>query len=427
MKSRIFLIAIAIVFAAEIIVLAVFGFSDGENDQDVVAVNAALKSVQTDWDDLSDHAPAVPLEYVVLDAAGVVRYRTGSGLSESIHAAVRHRDTVLDVSVGGETVGKLIVYNVSAQAAQTQKRTTIWIVAAALCVQAALCAVYLWYLKSAVIRPFGRMKQFAVRVAGGNLDVPLTMDRHNLFGAFTESFDLMRTELKKARVAEAEANASKKELVAKLSHDIRTPVASIQAAAEVGAACAQDERTRDNYEQIVVKAEQIGALVGNLFSATLEELQQLTVAPTDFAADEVRGLIESADYLHRSSVPAMPVCLVCADRLRLQQVFDNLFANSYKYADTAVDVSAAADGGYLAVRIEDHGGGVGDELPLLKEKYKRGRNAAGTGGAGLGLYLSDYFMREMHGELLLENGADGLRATVRIPLSGAQSGRTAEI
>ena len=74
---------------------------------------------------------------------------------------------------------------------------------------------------------------------------------------------------------------------------------------------------------------------------------------------------------------------------------------------------------YLAVDIEDFGGGVdGDELPLLKEKFRRGSNAAKTEGAGLGLYLSDYFMKEMQGDILVENGEQGLRVTVLILLSG---------
>ena len=74
--------------------------------------------------------------------------------------------------------------------------------------------------------------------------------------------------LKKARRAEAEANAAKKELVAKLSHDIKTPVASIKAAAEVGEALAENPKNRDTYAQIICKADQINTLVMNLFHAT---------------------------------------------------------------------------------------------------------------------------------------------------------------
>ena len=227
------------------------------------------------------------------------------------------------------------------------------------------------------------------------------MDRQNLFGAFTESFDLMRVQLKEARQAEIRANESKKELVAKLSHDIKTPVASIKAASEVGAALADQERLRDNYRQIIRKADQIDSLITNLFTATLEELKQLSVTPQDLESGEIRGFLESADYLGRASLAPVPGCILRADPLRLQQVFDNLFANSYKYAGTQIEATVWRE-----------------EISFLKEKYRRGRNAQNIEGAGLGLYIADYFMREMKGELFLENGADGLRAVVRIPLSG---------
>ena len=147
----------------------------------------------------------------------------------------------------------------------------------AMFMQCCLCIGYYIYLNHAMVKPFHKMKGFAERIAGGNLDIPLAMDRQNLFGAFTESFDIMRSELKKARIAEAKANTSKKELVAKLSHDIKMPVASIKAAFEVGAALTDNERIRDNYMQIIHKADQINTLITNLFTAALEELEQLPV------------------------------------------------------------------------------------------------------------------------------------------------------
>ena len=289
----------------------------------------------------------------------------------------------------------------------------------AIVIQIFICIGYTVYLYLSVIRPFRKLKGFAERVAGGNLDMPLAMDRHNLFGAFTESFDIMRSELKKARLAEAQAQQSKKELVAKLSHDIKTPVASIKAVSEVGLAVATTEKDKANYTQIMGKADQINKLVTNLFTATLEELQQLTVTPTNIESKQVKTMLENADYLRRSIIPDMPDCLVFADALRLQQVFDNIFANSYKYANTEITVSLHRTDKHIDITIEDFGGGVeAEELPVLKEKFKRGSNAKNTEGAGLGLYISDYFMKEMHGELIIENGVHGLKVTVSVPLGG---------
>ena len=420
MKKHIYLGLLILTFLTESVILLCFLLPGTEHPQDTVAANEALQTVQENWDSLERHVNPTALSYVVLDSHGRVLYRTKPGLSESVNMAVGHRDTLLDIERDGAIVGKLILYNDEALIFQAEKQAACLGILGVLLLQCGICAGYFFCIQRRVLRPFRRLERFAERVAGGNLDIPLEMDRHNLFGAFTESFDLMRSELKKARAAEARANMAKKELVAKLSHDIKTPVASIKAASEVGAALTGDGKIRKNYEQIIQKADQINTLITNLFSATLEELHELSVTPADFRSEDLRSLLENADYLHRAAIPLIPPCLLYGDRLRLQQVFDNIFANSYKYADTEREVSIRAGEDCLAVCVEDYGGGVDDaELPLLKEKFKRGSNAGAVEGAGLGLYISDYCMKQMRGKLTVEKGTHGLRVTVRIAFSRA--------
>ena len=78
-------------------------------------------------------------------------------------------------------------------------------------------------------------------------------------------------------------------------------------------------------------------------------------------------------------------------------------------------VNAELSGDYLVVRISDEGPGVKDEeLPLLKEKFKRGSNSGDKDGAGLGLYLTNYFMEKMDGRLGLKNLEKGFEAAVYI-------------
>lgn len=419
MKNRVFFGGLFALFLLEFVLLALFSFPRTEKSQDMVAVNEVVKAVESDWNALEGHSNATSLDYVVIGLDGAVLYRTKEGLSEGLNAAISHKDTILDIEVDGMVVGRVILYNDDALTFRSQNRTAVLAFMAALFIQGCLCAGYFFYLWRTVIKPFGKMKNFAERIAGGNLDIPLEMDRQNIFGAFTESFDLMRSEIKKARIAEARANESKRELVAKLSHDIKTPVASIKAASEVGAALAPDEKSRENYGRIIQKADQINTLITNLFSAALEELGELSVTPTEVGSQEVRALVENADYLRRAVIPPFPVCLLFADMLRLQQVFDNLFANSYKYADTEIDVTAAIEGNYLMISIEDYGGAVDEsELPLLKEKFKRGSNAKDIEGAGLGLYISNYCMKKMEGRLEVAKGLNGLKVTVWIALGG---------
>lgn len=422
MRNGIFSGALIAVFAFEIAALLWFAFRGAENGQDAVAVNEAVQSVRDDLGNISSHVNETALDYVVINGAGEVIFKTKTGLSESINAAVFHRDTILDVDDNG---AKIIVYNDSPNVLKSGRSSLVTAFGIAAFVQIVICVGYFIYLSRVVVKPFLKLKGFAERVAGGNLEIPLEMDRGNIFGAFTESFDIMRSELKKARLAEAKANASKKELVAKLSHDIRTPIASIKAASELGAALAENEKTlqaasaKENFARIISKADQINTLVGNLFSATLEELQQLTVSPADMQSSELHEMLESADYFNKAQIPIIPECIVFADKLRLQQVFDNVFANSYKYANTEITVKCELLSGFLNIEIEDFGGGVStEELPMLRKKFTRGSNTKNIDGAGLGLYISSEFMTEMKGELLIENGQSGLKITVKISLSG---------
>lgn len=77
------------------------------------------------------------------------------------------------------------------------------------------------------------MKEFAKHISSGNLDISLSIAKHNLFGSFTESFDVMRVSFQEALTNKYLANQSKKELIASHSHDIKTPLTSIRIIAEL--------------------------------------------------------------------------------------------------------------------------------------------------------------------------------------------------
>lgn len=421
-QSLFFVIPLLAIFVAEIVALIVFAVKTPDFAQNPVEVNEVVQSVTRDFDNLEEHINSTSLDYAVLDENGALLFSTKPGLSETVNTAISNRDTILDINIENETVGKIIIHNDGAEILQAHKQTVLIVLCISIAVSCVICVVYAVYIRSTVLRPFRKLKGFAERVANGDLDIPLEMDRRNLFGAFTESFDIMRSELKKARIAEAQAQTSKKELVAKLSHDIKTPVASIKAVSEVGLAVTSNDKDKENYTQIIGKTDQINTLVSNLFTATLEELQQLTVSPENMESSRIKGMLVNADYLHKANIPDITECLVYADGLRLQQVLDNIFANSYKYANTAIEVKAEKTDKHMILTIEDFGGGVlPDEIPTLKEKYKRGGNAENIEGAGLGLYISDYFMKEMQGALNVENGEHGLKITVTLALSGASN------
>lgn len=259
-----------------------------------------------------------------------------------------------------------------------------------------LLILYLNYIK-----PFRILQEFTAQVAKGNLELALPIRKNNFFGAFTESFDLMRQELKRARESEYQANISKKELIAELSHDIKTPVATIKATCEVLQVTEQKEDTLRKIGVIAGKAEMIDNLVGNMFHATMEELEVLKVEPAEESSLVIPEMFHDFKYYGQITLENdIPECLLYFDKLRLQQVLDNIINNSYKYAGTQLAVRFTENAEGIMIRIRDFGQGIAEEeLALIKEKFYRGSNTEGKSGSGLGLYLADNFMKKMDGEM----------------------------
>lgn len=393
-------------------------------EADATEINRFLLSIESNWADISSKDREYTeregsFDYCIIDASSKVLILTREDMADTVSAATVHYDIIRDIEVDEKIVGKLIIYNPSEELKRKESRNYALMAAAMLSGTLLFIIIYAVYIEKRIISPFKKMKQFAVRIASGNLDTPLEMDRENIFGDFTEAFDIMREELKASRDREEAAVKSRKELVAELSHDIKTPVASIKAMADVMSLTAKDELERDTISAINGKADQIDKLISNLFHATLEELEQLEVHTEEVTSTELFQMLQEADYMKKISEIDIKNAVVISDPLRINQVISNIIANSYKYAGTDITVSSRFDtGNYYILEIADKGGGVPEEeLEMITEKFKRGSNSEGKDGSGLGLYISRYLMEKMGGGLVCSNNIEGLTVTIMIPVA----------
>lgn len=391
-----------------------------------IDINRCIIRLSGSWDEISSREDQLidgdeSFDYSVIDNNGKVLIYTRDDISMSVSSATSNYDIIRDIEVDGRVEGKLIVHNPKAE---IERETNIKIgifIGSLTAITILLLITYYLYVRNRIVVPFRKLKGFAVRIAGGNLDTPLEMDKGNVFGAFTESFDIMREELKASREREAEALKSRKELVAQLSHDIKTPVASIKAMTDVMSLTAEDEGSRETLSAINAKADQIDNLISNLFHATLEELEQLEVRPEDTDSTVIVKIIREADYLRKVKELKILDAVLSFDRLRLEQVISNIIFNSYKYADTDITVTSRfekMDTDHLVITIADKGPGVPEaELELITQKFKRGSNAGNNDGSGLGLYISDYLMKRMGGDLVVKNSNGGFAVELWIKVS----------
>lgn len=284
-----------------------------------------------------------------------------------------------------------------------------------------ICTVFI-YVYTRILRPFDKMKDFASEISKGNFDVPLKYERTNYFGAFTWAFDSMRKEIKSARMAEHEAIENNKTVIATLSHDIKTPIASIRAYAEgLEANMDSSPERRTRYLQVLMKkCDEVTALTNDLLLHSLSEMGRIEIKTEEFElVPFMEQTIEDITADKKDVIFTKPDFspVVTADKKRMTQLVENLINNSRKYGKTDIDISMAQKDGNVQITFSDKGSGIPDEdMPFITDKFYRGKNSGSENGSGLGLYIVKYITEQTGGTLELQNTYPGLKVTVNIPM-----------
>lgn len=264
------------------------------------------------------------------------------------------------------------------------------------------------YIYYKILRPFDKLKNYAKEISSGNFDIPLEYERTNYFGDFTWSFDMMRREIQKARRCEKEAIENNKTVIASLSHDIKTPIASIKAYSEALEANMDNTyEDRMTYINVIMrKADEVKKLTDDLFIHSISDMDRISFNKENVNLDD---LIINASNDFSANTPINYInriknAYVVADRDRVYQVFENIINNSIKYANTKIDISLDEKDDNYIVSIKDYGPGIDDkDMPFIYEKFYRGVNSKNKQGTGLGLYIVKYMMEKMDGIVELEN------------------------
>ena len=406
MKMR----TMAIFYTAVILLFGVLSFFTinkiSAEQLDMVEVNNSFKQIEAILDDSSRENWKEISEELENQYECTILFYDDSNYQSRLLECLKKGDVVLDYEHDGKLLAKISFVNTTINF-EEQKEALMRIVLVAISAIWFLGMVLFVYFYMGCVRPFHKLKNFAGEVARGNLDMPLSMTKSNYFGVFTESFDIMREELRRAKENEYKANVSKKELVAELSHDIKTPIATIKAACEViEVKSAKSEgigglELHDKVQLIEKKADVVEQLINNMFHATLEELEVLKVEPQEELStciDEMFKELQVYGNIHIEN--QIPQCLLWMDKLRMVQVIDNIVNNAMKYAKTDVHISYSQRDNGILIRIKDDGPGVPEEdLAKVSEKFYRGSNVAGENGSGLGLYLTKMFMEKMEGQM----------------------------
>ena len=221
------------------------------------------------------------------------------------------------------------------------------------------------------------------RIRGGNLESPIGYTAEDEFKPACDAVDAMAARLKAS--LDAQSRQQRQELIAGMSHNLKSPLTSIRAYTEgLLDGVAKDEAARTRYLQtIYAKESELEALVNRLFSFAKLDLDE---APADLVPLDIAGTLQSiVDSCDAEALDVrlgeLPEGRVLADRELLTRSIANLLDNSRKYGAGHAIVSAEVTAKDVCISVTDNGPGVdpaqlekifknGVELPLKNREYE---------------------------------------------------------
>lgn len=231
---------------------------------------------------------------------------------------------------------------------------------------------------------------------------------------------------------DAEANRTRAALFSSVTHDLRTPLASIKAGATGllhDAASYDDAQRVEALRTIVEEADRLNRIVANLLDLARMRSGALTPARQPVWVQDIvnavlarmRTRLEGFDV--RVNVrPDLPA--VDADPMQLDQVLTNILENAARFspARTEIAISAARWHGSVQVRVADRGPGItASDRDRVFEEFYRADAGAGRGGSGLGLAIARAIVHAHGGRIWAEGSLGGGAAIVfELPVAAEQ-------
>lgn len=268
-------------------------------------------------------------------------------------------------------------------------------------------------IKRNILNPLKELTHAAENMMKGKLEVPITYGSNDEMGQFSAVFEMMRVRLLESANKQAEYEQARKELIASISHDLRTPLTSIKGYVEgLQDGVAQDRAKFEKYLSIILsKTEKLDGLIEDLFLfSQLESGQMRMERDIRRCSDLLEAIVgplelEPSEGSERLTVQRpFPDGYVRVDEARLAQVFDNMVGNALKYAgaDAHIHIAASVTDGQLEVTIGDDGPAIADRhLSRLFDRFYRVEpsRSGNTGGAGLGLAICKHIVERHEGEI----------------------------
>lgn len=341
------------------------------------------------------------------DAERLVRevFRGESPFSESFSELVGVPALTVGVPIylGERVAGALLMHEpVSGMdsAARQGQRVLLYSSLAALALAIPLAGILAWHF----IKPIRRMEQTARRLAGGDYLARTDIARKDELGSLARSMDELGGRLMAARQAQEKQEQLRRDFLANVAHELRTPVTVLKGSLEAFRDGVVDTpgQAAQYHKQMLTETEGLQRLVNDLMELARLEHAEFALDMQQVPLDEVlRDALRSAGRLAAGKhlafdtrLPEAPVAIQ-GDYARLKQMLLVVLDNAVRFSPEGGTIFVRMERGGISIR--DQGPGIPqEELPHLFDRFHKARSGGNKQGSGLGLAIARQIARR-HG------------------------------
>jgi signal transduction histidine kinase len=292
---------------------------------------------------------------------------------------------------------------------------------------------FLWRLEKRVFNPIDQLKKGVEEIARGNYGVRIECDVLNDITLLVASFNQMAQKLREGEKIKAEYEENRKDLLANISHDLKTPITSIQGYIE--AILDRTDLAREDvqyYLQIIYNnTAYLNKLIDDLFLFSKLDMDKLEfkfekIPFRNFMNDlmEELGLELAEKQIEFSYHDNLALeCMVNIDRKRIHQAVRNIIGNAIKHGPETglmIDTAISRQNNQVIIEIRDNGPGIpAEKLPFIFERFYRidAERTKDVVSTGLGLAITRELVEAHGGRISVSSVLNtGSCFTIELPL-----------
>jgi signal transduction histidine kinase len=290
--------------------------------------------------------------------------------------------------------------------------------------------LFTYRLTKKITKPLIPLGEGVRQIQANNLAYRIEYNNDDEFLPVCEAFNDMAARLETSTAEKQKDEANRKELIAGISHDLRTPLTSIMVSAEVlQSGTASTPEMREQYVSFIInEAVHMKQMIEQLFLFSKLDMDEfplnlmqvdVTLAVTEMLEDSMSTYEAKGLSIHLAEMPKN--IFISADVFLLRNVITNIIENSIKYKTKQqgqMGITATVANNDILIRFADDGPGVEPEmLPKLLDVFYRADPSRSEKGSGLGLAISAKIIQSMGGTINAElPSSGGLAIIIKLPI-----------